>query len=208
MPGRPDNLDVDDSEIELRLFLVGVGKDPGLERLVSYLVKKHGIPLSIVSYEVYQLPGGESILIRELTDSEVEDKPPVDAASRTVEKLCLQADSNGIGEPFRAILETAKGLRLYPRPFKASLMFAPPTNHTRALFTVWTHPTKNGDLWLWVGNAVFAEFFPVTEEHAASQLGSEGWRELPTAKVSGFTAGLTRLISEVPSEDEVPFLSR
>lgn len=40
---------------ELLLFVVGTGKAPGLERIVTYLSDKFQMPISLVSYDVFEL---------------------------------------------------------------------------------------------------------------------------------------------------------
>lgn len=83
-----------------------------------------------------------------------------------------------------------KGLRV--RAFKSCLMFTPPSNAKRCLFTIWAEPKKGG-LQAWVGIEPFAEFFPVERAEVEQQLGLEGWRILDEAEFDGLLRGIEAL---------------
>jgi Holliday junction resolvase-like predicted endonuclease len=197
LSGRAGAADGQDDSREVRVFLVGTGRDPGLDRLVDFLSGIHGVPISVVSFEVYEVADGQRVLVRELTESEAGPPGPAVSALPTTEEICSRADRGGIGAQFRAILETARRHELYPRPFKRSLMFAPPSNHTRSLFTIWADPPGPGQMWMWLGPEAFAQFYPVTEQDVVGQLGNGGWRRLQPADLTAFVAGLDRLFQMV-----------
>jgi hypothetical protein len=111
------------------------------------------------------------------------------------EDVCRQADAQGIGDPFRRILQSATAHGLYPRPYQGSVMYAPPTQRTRALFTVRNWVQHPGMLTMRVGPEAFAEFFPVSQAVAEECLGSGGWRSIPAGQVDEFIQGLARWFS-------------
>lgn len=191
--------DSDGALREVRVYLVGISTDPGLARLQRYLSSAYDFPISIVTYEVFEIAGGQRVLLRELT--EVEMQPPVVQAkvNPTVEEVAQQADAAGIGPQFRAILAAAVEHGLYSRPFKRSVMYAPPVNHARCLFTVWTQPRAAGELTMWVGPEIFAQFFPLTESEVVAHLGNGGWSQLSEADVAGFIRGLNQVFCLIKS---------
>ena len=87
-------------------------------------------------------------------------------------------------------LASKTGLRI--RPWKTSLMFTPPSNGTRMLFTVWAKPEKGG-LKAYVGIEPFTEFFPVERAEVEKRLGAEGWRTLNHAEFDKLLRGLEAL---------------
>ena len=54
-------------EREIAVLLVGAGIHPGLER-VSEFLGRFGVPIEVVSFEVFELDGGPPLLIREAVD--------------------------------------------------------------------------------------------------------------------------------------------
>ncbi len=194
----------DDTQRETRdvvMFVVGTGRDPGLERMVEYLSGTFNVPINLVTYEVFEVEGGQRILVRELADVELGAPARIEKVSITVEDVCAQAEQTGIGREFRMLLEAARRHNLYPRPYKRSVMYTPPSNRTRMLFTVRARPKPNGLLRMYVGPGAFAEFYPVTEETATSILGPDGWREMTASDVEAFITSLDRLFeSSVPHD--------
>ena len=83
-----------------------------------------------------------------------------------------------------------KGLRV--RPFKTCLMFTPPSNATRCLFTLWAEPEKGG-LEAYVGIEAFTEFFPLERADVEEQLGPDGWRHLDEAEFDDLLRGIEAL---------------
>lgn len=183
---------------DLILFVVGTGRDPGLERMASFLVSQYGIPLSIVTFQVLEDSHGQAILARELSEPKLEELPAQSQRSVLVEDVCRQADHGGIRKPFRRVLQTATSLGLYPRAWKTSIMYTPPANKTRMLFTVWAKPT-NKRIKAYVGNTVFTEFYDVSISQVKKAMGPEGWRYFPTNDIDKFLSGLISLMASTKS---------
>jgi Family of unknown function (DUF6994) len=80
----------------------------------------------------------------------------------------------------RAMMVAAqKGLRV--RPFKTCLMFTPPSNARRCLFTLWAK-RERANLSVYLSTETFAEFFPLERADVEKRLGPQGWRHLNDAE--------------------------
>lgn len=94
-----------------------------------------------------------------------------------IEAVFARATAVGRGEQFQVLYDAAVRNGLYARPFKHSIMYTPPANKTRMLFTAWTRVSDSATT-LWVSPEAFAEFFHVTAEEATEKLGYHGYREI------------------------------
>lgn len=113
----------------------------------------------------------------------------------TLESIVARAKQNGLGEPFKLFLNTANRHNLYPRLWKTSIMFAPPANKARCLFTIWTQPTRNGLAQVYAGAEALAEFYPISEELADEYLGSSGDRNMSIDDIKAYVSGLDKLFA-------------
>ncbi len=182
-----------DEDREVKLIVVGSGRDPGIERVVKFLAERSNLDVSLVSFQVFALANGENILGRELTETEPLLRTDETSQQATAEEICLIADSQGIGKDFRSIKEAAEQLGLPVRPYKRSIMYTPPQNRNRMLFTA-AAIRRPGGVRLYSYAKAFAENFPVSEEEALSALGPDGWREFDHTAVEAFITGLKHLL--------------
>ena len=163
-------LDGEGEEREIAVLLVGAGIHVGLERMNEFL-GRFGVPISVVSFEVFELEGGPQLLIREVVDEPTEPPPP--SRRLTVEAIRRWAVDVGVGKQFDRFVNMAVEAGLAVQPQRASVRVAPPTN--RARFLMYAQPRDgggSGELGIWVGPKQFAEFFPhVNEEDAIDELG-------------------------------------
>ena len=178
-------------------IIVGVGTQPGLERMVEYLTGTFGVPIAVVVYDVFEVDAGRRILVRELTQDEDVSATPRGWQPRTVEVLCRLADRNGIGRSYRQLLEAAQRHGIHPSPRKHCIMYTPPSNRTRSLFTVNASSVDGGRLSLWLQSSVFPEFYQMDQEAVVTALGEEGWHKLDRSQVETLVAGLDRLFAGV-----------
>ena len=196
-----DALDIDGRE--LVLVIVGTGKAAGLERMTEFLATQYQIPLSVVTFGVFETENGNQILVRELTEPEVEIDmpPPKKRIMLTLEEILEVADSAGVGEDFRAILEVSQKYGLYPRPYKKSIMYTPPFKRNRMLFTVYTENYDNR-IKLWLGPSPFTEFYEITEEKVAQALNvkGDGWQMMDSEQVADFIQGLHALFGKIEKQ--------
>jgi hypothetical protein len=53
---------------ELLIFVVGRGRTAGLERMVGYLSGRYGLPIQLVSYDIFETMTGHHFLVREMAN--------------------------------------------------------------------------------------------------------------------------------------------
>ena len=150
---------------EIAVMLVGAGIHPGLERMNGFL-GRFGVPISVVSFEVFELDGGPQLLIREVVDEPTE--PPAPRRRLTVDAIRRWAVDVGVGEQFDRFVKMAEDAGLAVQPQRASVRIAPPTNRTRFLLYAQPHSGDGGgELRIHVGPKQFAEFLPHVDEREA-----------------------------------------
>lgn len=193
----------DDEELrDVRISLVGTSADPGTMRLSTYLATAHNVPITVVTFQVYEIEEGQRILLRELTDAETQPQPREPKSPRSIEAVCARADAGGVGVQFRSILKAAQERGLYPRPYKVSIMYTPPANRNRMLFTVWVRPQDPGLLSIYVGCEAFSEFYPVNPSEVATYLGPDGWRFLSESEAHEVVQGLNLLMDVIENRQQ------
>ena len=161
----------EDQARDIAVLLVGAGIHPGLERVKEFL-GRFGVPISVVSFEVFELDGGPQLLIREVVDEPTEPPPP--RRRLTVEAIRHWAVDVGVGPQFDRFVNMSKEAGLAVQPQRASVRIAPPNNRTRFLMYAQPHSGgSGGELRIHVGPKQFAEFFPhVDERDAIDALGT------------------------------------
>ncbi|MGA9192752.1 MAG: hypothetical protein WBZ24_13560, partial [Anaerolineales bacterium] len=186
-------------EREIRLIVAGTGRSEGLDRIARFLSASDDIQLSVVTFSVFQIENGRPILVREIADPEIEAPGPKRRRETlSVDEICDKADKNGIGAEFREILEVARSVGLYPRPFKRSIMYTPMDRRNVMVFTAQAE-SKDNKIPLYSGPNYFSEYFDVSESDAAQKLGidEEGWRDLDPRGVREFLDGVTQIFEIV-----------
>ena len=155
---------------EIAVMLVGAGIHAGLERMNEFL-DRFSVPISIVSFEVFELDGGPQLLVREVVDEPTAPGRP--RRRFTVDAIRRWAVDVGVAEQFDRFVDMASAAGLAVQPQRASVRIAPPANRTR--FLMYAQPRAGeggGELGIWVGPKDFAEFFPqVSEQEAIAALG-------------------------------------
>jgi hypothetical protein len=181
------------------MYIVGTGRRPGLERVVEFL-ERYDIPINVVTFEVFENRAGQKLFVRELSEAEVAP-PSREKKIPSLDDLLAAADRYPTGSDFRKLLEAAKGHDLYPRPYTVSVMYTPPFNRTRTLFTVPANPRSDGLLRVYVSVEGFAEFYPLEEDEVSSIIGESGWRAMTSQEVKKFAAALGRLFDQVKEHE-------
>ncbi|WP_425154660.1 endonuclease NucS domain-containing protein [Candidatus Palauibacter sp.] len=160
-------------EREIAVLLVGVGTHSGLERTNEFLAR-FGVPIGVVSFEVFDLEGGSQLLVREVVDEPT--KPPSQKRRYTVEAIRSKAVRMGVDQQFDRFVRIAGAAGLPVQPQKASVRIAPPADRTR--FLMYARPVAGaggGGLAIWVGPKRFAEWFShIGEDEATAALGKYG----------------------------------
>ena len=150
---------------EIAVMLVGAGIDSGLERMNDFL-GGFGVPISVVSFEVFELDGGPQLLIREVRDEPTEPQPP--KPKYTVEAIRQRAADAGVGAQFDRFVGIAKAVGLPVRPHKYSVNLVPPAD--KKFMLVYASPTtgdSGGQLYFEVGLESFSKFFPHIDKREA-----------------------------------------
>ncbi len=118
---------------------------------------------------------------------------PTQASTRlTAEAVLELAGQCGTRKELERAIEIAdkKGLRV--RPFKTCLMFTPPMNGARCLFTL--SAGREGDkLTAYVSTESFPEFFSLDHADVEQHLGQDGWRQLDEAGFDDLLRGIEAL---------------
>ncbi len=193
----------EEGERELRVCVVGLSRDPSLDRVAEFLARRYGVAIKAVTFQAYELGSGEWVLVRELSEVETPAAEPRRWAARSVEELVADAEANGIGPQFRKLTDAAKRHGLYLRPWKRALMVTPQANRSRMLYTLETRPTRAGELRGWVAPEAIAEFFPpLTEEEVTRGLGGSRRLMLSADGADRFAEGLDRLFARIRSSEE------
>ncbi len=180
---------------DVRVVVVGTGRDSSLDRIVHYLGDNYAVPIQVVTFEVFPVESEGQILVREVTEAE----PSVTEASAptrySVEDVFALATQHGTADAFQAIYDFAERENLYARPWKWSIMYTPSGARNRALITVWTKPT--GELRIYTAPpSTFSEFFPISKEQAQAVLGSDEWQLVKGREAAeAFTARLAPLLT-------------
>ena len=178
-----------------RLLLVGAGVHSGLERMNGFL-GRFGVPISVVSFEVFQLEDGPKLLIREVFDEPA--APPAPRHKRTVEAIRNWAVDVGVEEQFDRFVNMARAAGLPVQPQAASVRIAPPQNRVR--FLMYAQPRagdRGGELLIHVGPKPFAEFFPdIDEQEAVEALSGVGGKYVAGKELDATLDRIERFLTE------------
>lgn len=179
---------------EISMIVVGTGRSPELDLMAEFLSSKFGFPLSIVIFNVFLSSTGSQILVRELSEPELGEpsQTPKSRGVLSMDELQIVAEKNGVGEKFKTLKDVAKELGFYARTWKTSVMYAPQSNKTRCLFTVWTSPGQK--IKVYVASSAFTEFFQIDDQRVEELVGREGWRYFDDGEVKQFVINLRELM--------------
>ena len=138
---------------------------------MNEFLARFGVPISIVSFEVFKLDDGPRLLIREVVDEPTEPTQP--KRRYTVEAIRAFAEKVGVREQFDRFVKMSEQAGLPVQPQRASVRVAPPANRTRFLMYAGPRARPNGgEFGIWVGPERFAEWFPhIDEGKAVAMLG-------------------------------------
>ena len=161
-------LEGEDGPREVAVLLAGVGVDAGLERIVAHL-GGYGLPISIVTFEVFEPQGGgPRLLIREVTEEDTRP-PPRSGRRYSVEAVRRLAAASGLGEQFDRFVAMAEAAGLAVQPLQKAVRIAPLRNRTR--FLIYAGPRDSG-MFLPASPEAFAEFFPpLTPDEVTAAIG-------------------------------------
>lgn len=197
-----DSLDaLDPQSRQIFMLVVGTGRGVGLERILRFL-SGYGVPISAVLFNVFKTSQGEQILIRETAASESAKVINNKWQTNSIEKIRDIAKEGGCVDIFDVLNQVAEELGLQSRPWKRKLMFAPPADGRRCLFTIQAVPV-NGQLNVNVETSAFSEFFNITETQATEALGASGPRSLDLTDATELADKLRKLLIPEPDNNQI-----
>jgi hypothetical protein len=152
--------------------VVGVGRDPGLHRMIDYLAQTFGVPIRAVTFDVFDMPSGGQVIVRE--EIEAETSPVQAEVARLSATGVIDAaggpDSPG-GQQLMTIVAAGERNGLYARAYRWSFMLTPQQNKSRGLlvFGRWS-----GQMMISHNAEAISEFFPITVRQVEAILGPSG----------------------------------
>ncbi len=160
----------EDGTREIAVLLVGSGIHSGLTRLDSFL-GRFNVPISVVSFEVFELDEGPQLLVREAIEESHDDGWATHQPIYTVEAIHRMAVDMGVSEQFSRFISMSEKAGLEVQPRKASVTIAPPADRRRYLMWIRPGPSR-GKLKLQISSDAFTEFYPhVSDEQANGAVG-------------------------------------
>lgn len=162
--GSSHEIKVDEAPRDVEIVLVGIGDDRGAARVSEYL-QAFDIPIRSVAFEVISVDG-QLVLLRE-EDEELSAVRTSASGNRTVDEILLQVSAEADRDLVSRFLGMAERLGLVLRPYKKTIMIAPPQNKARFLMLV---TISDGRPWLYTHAEPFIEFFEFNEQRARTLL--------------------------------------
>lgn len=185
---------------EVAVLVVGVGIDPGVDRLIG-LLARYDVPVTATSFAGFDDGSGGLVLVREVVDAEPAAPTRTQQASRalTGSDLQLKADGFGVGREFAHIVEAAENAGFFCRPYKHAVMITPPSHHNRCLVVV--RPGAGGKMRLYVSETGVTEFFPgVSASDIEERVGGTDWSALAGEPLATTTARLVAFLEWLGSQ--------
>ena len=136
----------------------------------------------------------------DLQSEEVYEEPQWSQSG--VERVVEEASDPEVQEALLHLVEAAVRNGLHPRPWKRSLMFAPPANRNRALFTLTIRNDDRVDLGYWP--KAFHTFYGFESSEVESHLGPTGTRTLHAAEVLALADRLDDLMTDTEAVGGAP----
>lgn len=159
-------------EREIALMLVGTGISAGVERMNKFL-GRFGIPIEIVSFEVFKPNDGPLLLVREVIEEPIPALRP--EPKYTVEAVRKLAGKAGVLEPLNRFIEMSRQANLAVQPQMSSIRIAPQRDRRRLLLYVEPIPGaaigRNGKLRFYWDLGALNEFYGIDEQTAEEALG-------------------------------------
>jgi len=155
---------------EIALMLVGVGVHPGLKRMKEFL-ERFEIPISVVSFEVFETDAGSTLLVREVIEEVTEPAPP--KTKRTVEKIRQMAKDAGVEGQLKRFMQMSEEAGLAVVPQQMSIRIAPPSPHRRR-YLMYASPytdetTGIGGMVISATGSEFIKYFPAIDQEKAKE---------------------------------------
>lgn len=206
-------LDVPEGDLrEVISVVIGAGFGVGTEALLDYLSGQFGVPIRAVSLQVFDVGGGEPLLIREITEVEQAGVTETTSSKYSIEAVTAYATEMGVGPAFEAVTAAVKrNDAFHPRPYLRCIMCAPVARRNRVLFTY--EPTSKSRLRVYVALEAFGELVGVSgdrvlellAEHGLPTPDDTGYLDFPAAEVDAFCGFVDAAAAEaaVPEDTDL-----
>ena len=165
-------VDNEGEEREIVLMVVGAGVSPGVERMSKFL-GRFGIPIEIVSFDVFESNNGAKLLVREV----IEEAASAFRQKRkyTVEAVRELARKADVKKQLDEFLDMASEAGLAIQPQMTSIRIAPQEDRRRLLLYV--EPIadetgrKQGKMHFDWDPHAFKEFYEISEQEVKEMVG-------------------------------------
>lgn len=194
----------DDEARDVSLIVVGTSQDEGLDRMVNFLAERGNLSISVVSFEVFSLPSGERVLVRELTESDA--VTAIDAPRRptrrmpTLEEFYHLAEAVGTREPIQRFVEAGTRTGLPHRVYRESIFLTRPNNRTLTVLGILLNPTGDGRVRIWAASEPLAEIFGFTKERI-EQVFATNYSEVTAEELYDRLARFEKLVRETQDQN-------
>ena len=178
------NEDEDNVKREIAIKVVGVGKIDSVDRMVNYLSSKGHLAIEAIGFQLFEIDD-RKILIREL--SEV-SSPLISQVA--IDSVLFLAKKYGEEFIFTKVIDFANSHNLKIRPYKTSIMVAPPQHGNRCLFTVWAKPNSAKLVQAYIASEAFQEYFSISPE----VIGKNGWVMISSDELDKFLDHLNEIL--------------
>ena len=185
------------SQRDVQIMLVGVGADIGLQRLSTYLSDTYGVPITLVTFDVFSDSDGKKMLLREV--AEREGLPQRKRKQYSVAAIEAMAADRGVSALFEEVLNTVEELGLTTRAHPHSVTFRAPFKGNLTL--VYVQPVRADVLSIGYHSRNFVNQYPVTEEEVEVTLG-QNWTERDTESTRLFLSALRQLYDLIHERQE------
>lgn len=172
------------------VMIAGTAADPGLDRMVRFLADGYGVPLQVVTFDVFKTVDGAQLLIREITEPE---KPRREVRTFSVDAVTQQAAAKGSAQVLDEFFEAGRALGLYVRPWATSVTLNPPHKHNITL--VYARPEDQGRLHVGYSRQNLTDFYPLTDADVDETVGTfKNWSTMEPEQVRSFLDRLRELM--------------
>ena len=158
-------VDNEGEEREIVLMVVGAGVSPGVERMSKFL-GRFGIPIEIVSFEVFESINGAKLLVREVIEEAALSLRP--KRRHTVEAVQELAREAGVEEQLNRFLAMTNEAGLAIQPQMTSIRIAPPKDRRWLLLYAEPIPDEmvgnEGKMLFYWNSDAFKKFYGIDEQ--------------------------------------------
>ena len=165
-------VDNEGEEREIVLMVVGAGVSPGVERMSKFL-GRFGIPIEIVSFEVFESNNGARLLVREV----IEEAASTSRQKRkfTVEAVRELARKADVEKELDKFLDMASKAGLAIQPQMTSIRIAPQEDRRWLLLYAEPIPDetgrKQGKMHFYCNSDAFKKFYGIEEQEVEETIG-------------------------------------